>query len=115
MLAYAYILTHEGYPWVFWKDYFNYHLAKEGTPNGIEALIRIHEQYAGGTTSVLHADDDLHIMERNGTDKQEGLIFVLNNRGDAWNGRWVKTKWQSTKLTPTAWGTNAGNIEAPME
>jgi alpha-amylase len=114
-LAYAYILTHEGYPCVFWKDYFNYHLAKENTPNGIEALIKIHEQYAGGATTLLYVDDDLYIMQRSGTEKQEGLIFVLNNRGDAWNGHWVNTKWQNVKLTPKAWGTNIPNIEAPIE
>ena len=30
MLAYAFILTHEGYPCVFWLDYFNYGLARVG-------------------------------------------------------------------------------------
>jgi alpha-amylase len=30
MLAYAYILTHEGYPGVFWQGYFNFNLAQEG-------------------------------------------------------------------------------------
>jgi alpha-amylase len=38
MLAYAYILTHEGYPCVFWQDYFNYALAEPGRPGGIERL-----------------------------------------------------------------------------
>ncbi len=30
LLAYSYIMTHEGYPCVFWKDYFNYNLALRG-------------------------------------------------------------------------------------
>ncbi len=102
MLAYAFILTHEGYPCVFWQDYFNWNLAQENSKNGIAALVQVHENHAGGTTSVLHADDDLYIMQRNGTDKQKGLIFVLNNRGD-WNGVAVKTKWPVAKFTPVAW------------
>ena len=28
LLAYAFILTHEGYPCVFWQDYFNWNLAQ---------------------------------------------------------------------------------------
>src|SRR5262249_979548 len=28
ILAYAYILTHEGYPCVFWRDYYEYDLGK---------------------------------------------------------------------------------------
>lgn len=35
LLAYACILTHEGYPCVFWKDYYNWELGKEETPHGI--------------------------------------------------------------------------------
>ena len=33
LLAYAFILTHEGYPCVFWQDYFNWNLAQEGNPS----------------------------------------------------------------------------------
>lgn len=43
LLAYSYILTHEGYPCVFWKDYYNFDLALEDTPNGIAALVAAHE------------------------------------------------------------------------
>lgn len=43
MLAYAYILTHEGYPCVYWKDYFRYGLGEPGQPSGIEALVQVHE------------------------------------------------------------------------
>jgi alpha-amylase len=115
ILAYAFILTHEGYPCVLWQDYFNYQLAKKGTANGIEALIKVHEEYAGGTTDILYVDHDLYIMQRNGQGHQNGLIFVLNNRGDAWNGQWVKTKWKSIKFNPLAWGTNKSNVQAPAE
>jgi alpha-amylase len=115
ILGYAFILTHEGYPCIFWQDYFNYQLSKENTKNGIDALIKVHEQYAGGTTSVLYVDDDLYIMQRNGSGNQEGLIFVLNNHGGIWNGHAVHTKWRNTKLILAAWGTNTNNIQAPLE
>ena len=103
MLAYAWILTHEGYPCVFWYDYFNLGLARENNNNGIAALVKVHEQYADGATTILHADDDLYIMQREGTDGMPGLIFVLNNNGDGWNGKTVFTKWKNKKFVAAAW------------
>jgi alpha-amylase len=103
LLAYAVVLASEGYPCVFWQDYFNFGLAGRGTPNGIAALIAAHEKYAGGPTSVLYCDRDLYIMQRNGSGSQPGLALVLNNRGDAWNGKAVKTAWAERRMTPVAW------------
>lgn len=102
MLAYAYILTHQGYPCVFWQDYVNYELALAGQPSGIAALVRAHEQYAGGTTSILHADQDLYVMQRGGAGSQPGLVLALNNRGE-WNGAPVRTQWPNRALRPVAW------------
>ncbi|HXH86010.1 MAG TPA: alpha-amylase domain-containing protein [Nitrospira sp.] len=102
MLAYAFILTHEGYPCVFWQDYYNWGLAREGDRSGIAELVRIHEAHAGGSTSVLYVDEDLYIMQRGGWGDQRGLIFVLNNRGE-WNGGWVGTQWKGTRFIPAAW------------
>jgi alpha-amylase len=107
LLAYSYILSHEGYPCVFWHDYFNYNLALAGTANGIDALVQAHERYAGGAAQTLYLDDDLYIMQRTGYDGKPGLLYVLNNRGDAWHGAWATTQWQNATLTPVAWwGTN---------
>ncbi|NTW48608.1 MAG: alpha-amylase [Chlorobiales bacterium] len=103
LLAYGYILTHEGHPCVFWKDYYNYKLGKEGTPNGIAALVKVHETYAGGGTVILWEGDDLYIMERSGYHEKNGLIFVLNNRGDQWNGASVVTQWRNTGFKSVAW------------
>jgi alpha-amylase len=103
LLAYSYILAHEGYPCVFWHDYFNYNLALPDTPNGIAALIQAHEKYAGGATQTLYLDDDLYIMQRNGFGDKPGLIYVLNNRGDDWRGMWVTTQWPNTAFEPIAW------------
>ena len=102
MLAYAFILTHEGYPCVFWQDYFSWGLAQSGYRSGIEVLVAVHEDYAGGDTSILFVDDDLYVMQRGGWGSQKGLVFVLNNKND-WNGVWVQTKWGSTRFAPAAW------------
>jgi alpha-amylase len=107
LLAYSYIMTHEGYPCVFWKDYYNFNLALDGTSNGISALVGVHEKYAAGSTSILYLDDDLYIMQRGGYGSQPGLIYVLNNRGDRWNGQWANTQWRNMELVPVAWWSKA--------
>jgi alpha-amylase len=103
MLGYSFILTGDGYPCVFWWDYFNCELARPQAPNGIDALIDVHHRYAGGESTVLHADPDLYIMQRGGAEGQSGLVYVLNNLGDKWSGTSVKTKWQNQKFKPVAW------------
>jgi alpha-amylase len=103
LLAYSYILTHEGYPCVFWQDYFNYNLALEGTRNGIAALVRAHEKYAGGGTQTLWLDDNLYIMQRAGYDDKPGLVYVLNNHGDNWRGGLVTSRWPNANFEPVAW------------
>jgi alpha-amylase len=111
ILAYAFILTHEGYPCVFWQDYFNWGLGKPETPNGIAALVRIHEDHAGGPTRVLYADNDLYVMQREGIDGQKGLVLVINNRGDWWGGGRVQTRWRNTRFVPAAW---SGRYDSSM-
>jgi alpha-amylase len=107
LLAYSFILTHEGYPCVFWQDYYNWELGLEGTPNGIAALVKAHEDHAGGLSSILHIDNDLYIMQRSGWQEQKGLIYVLNNRGDKWNGSRVATRWKNTTLKAVAYSDHA--------
>ena len=113
LLAYSYILTHEGYPCVFWKDYYNFNLALEGTANGIAALVSAHEKYASGAASTLYLDDNLYIMQRSGYGGQPGLIYVLNNRGDRWDGQWVTTQWKNMDLVPVAWWSRS-HMEQPL-
>jgi len=60
-LAYAYILTSEGYPVVFWKDYYNY-----GMRPVIDNLVWIHEKIAEGTTQERWKDADVFVYERMG-------------------------------------------------
>jgi alpha-amylase len=109
MLAYSFILTHEGYPCVFWQDYFNYGLAMSGTPNGIDALVDLHERYAGGKTNILYCDQDLHMMQRTGNDTHRGLVYVLNNSG-AWQGRQVTTRWPGKEFIALAWNGRDANL-----
>lgn len=113
MLAYAYILTHEGYPCIFWQDYFNLGLAREGDSSGIAALVKVHGQYAGGSTGILYSDDDLYIMQRRGSAEQQGLVFVLNN-ANRWNGRFVNTQWVDKRFIPAAW-MGKDNEDTPVE
>ena len=91
-MAYAYILMSEGYPSVFWRDYFDW-----GFKNVIDKLISIRKTYAGGTTTTLYGSDDLYIMQRDGYGSQPGLILVMND-GDTWKGAWVHTKWTNQVL-----------------
>jgi alpha-amylase len=107
MLAYSFILTHPGYPCIFWRDYFDFDMAQTGNKSGIDALILIHEQYAGGKSDILYVDDDLYILQRGGFNYQKGLIYVLNKNESGWNGRRIHTQWKNTEFMPLAWrGTN---------
>jgi alpha-amylase len=113
LMAYAFILTHEGYPCVFWQDYFNWNLGLPESPNGIAALVKVHEQCAGGATQLLHVDDDLYLMQRAGHGNQKGLILALNNRG-SWNGATVRTRWTNTRFAPAAW-RGRGDAGVPQD
>ncbi len=92
MLAYAYILTHEGYPTIFYRDYEEW-LNKERMNN----LIWIHNNKATGNTSILYTDTDEYIARRNGYNGNPGLIVYLNN-SSSWKERWVPTNWYSTSI-----------------
>lgn len=86
-LAYAFILTTEGYPSVFWKDYFNYSLK-----NILDPLIWIHEKFAHGPINWRHTDPDLLIYER---DSKPGLLVVLNDNQSFEKNQWVQTNFGS--------------------
>lgn len=86
------ILINEGNPCVFWQDYYGWRLGREENRSGIALLVKVHESHAGGSTAALLVDDDLNVMQRNGSGNQQGLIFVLNNRGDRWIGARERTR-----------------------
>jgi alpha-amylase len=89
MLAYAYILTHEGYPTIFYQDY------EEWLDKGkLNNLIWIHRNLAIGNTSILHVDQDEYVARRNGN---PGIIVYLNNSNTR-KERWVPTNWQNSGI-----------------
>jgi len=91
MLAYAYILTHEGYPTMFYKDYEVW-LDK----NKLNNLIWIHNNLAGGSTTNLYTDTDEYVAKRNGYNNA-GLVVYINN-ANSWQERWVETNWSNTVI-----------------
>lgn len=102
MFAYAFILTHGGYPCVFWKDYYNYGLGLPGEPSGIERLVQAHEKYAGGATNIIYLDDLFYAMERTGAGSHPGLVFAPNNSGETIR-KWVKCGVNGRSLKPDVW------------
>jgi alpha-amylase len=109
MLAYAYILTHQGLPMVFYKDYFNNGLAKTGTPNGIDQLIWVRKHFATGACNLLFADGDLYVMQRGDPGTATGLVFGLNDNSSTVKTINVQTKWINTVMKPYAWGSSVNN------
>ena len=74
LLAYAYILTSEGYPCVFYRDY-----SKDphcfGLKDDIDRLITIHQNLAGGPTQQRWKDNGVFAYERMGG---QHLLVALN-------------------------------------
>lgn len=69
--AYAYILTSEGVPFVFYKDY------ETGVDQGkMNELIRIRKQFAAGSTTRLFSSRTEYVFRRNGT---PGLVTYISN------------------------------------
>ncbi|WP_223599945.1 alpha-amylase [Chryseobacterium sp. GVT01B] len=116
MPAYAYILTHEGYPTIFYRDYEEW-LNKERLNN----LIWIHNNKATGTTSILYTDNDEYIARRNGYNGNPGLVVYINT-SSSWQERWIETNWSSQQIKdftgnstwyPTTQGDKWVKIQCP--
>jgi alpha-amylase len=79
LLAYAYILTSEGYPAVFYRDY-----SKDkncfGLKDSIDRLIWVHEKLATGGTVQRWKDKGLFVYERLGG---PNLVVGLNKDSNA--------------------------------
>jgi len=75
MLAYAYILTSEGYPCVSYKDYSTDH-GCYGLKPKIDNLVWIHENLAAGNTVCRFKDFQAIVYERQGG---PNLLVGLNN------------------------------------
>jgi alpha-amylase len=115
-LAYAYILTHEGYPTIFYRDYEEW-LNKTKMDN----LIWIHNNKGTGTTSILYTDTDEYIARRNGYNGNPGLVVYINN-SSTWQERWIQTNWANAQIKdftgnstwiPTTQGDKWVKIQCP--
>lgn len=82
LLAYAYILTTEGYPFVYGKDYFPPTVwpGAYGLKHWIDNLVWIHEVLANGPTVTRYVDSKVIVLNRTGW---PGLLTALNF--DTWN------------------------------
>jgi alpha-amylase len=86
MLAYAYILTSEGYPCVFYRDY-SQDPNCFGLKPQIDRLIWIHEHLASGSTQQRWKDGGVFAFERTGGPR---LLVGLNK--DASTARTIKVQ-----------------------
>ncbi|NJW51325.1 alpha-amylase [Salinimicrobium oceani] len=91
--AYAFILTHPGYPTVFYLDYEN-----ENFQAKLDQLILIHNTIATGETEVLYVDDDEYVMKRNGTSSNPGMILYINTSGNVKARANIQTNWNATPV-----------------
>jgi alpha-amylase len=93
MLGYALILTAEGYPSIYYKDYST-DAGCYGLKPLIDNLIWIHENLAFGSTVTRWGNDpQVYVFERQG---YPGLLVALNN--DQWNSY--------TRTVQTSFGAN---------
>jgi len=108
-MGYAYILTHEGRPCIFYPHYFGVTLVDNHDPTqtvtipstlkaDINKLLFARKTYMGGVISVLSqtgnpfpaADaHDVYIARRQGNGTKNGAIVVINDNDSQIKGLWV--------------------------
>ncbi|MCA8830759.1 alpha-amylase [Hymenobacter pini] len=106
MLAYAYILTRaNGYPCVYYKDYYNYGLGSQ-----ISKLMAIRKANAYGSgfeyTSVN--DADVYVYSRSGDSTHKGLLMLLND-GSTARTKGITTPFKNATLTDKT-GNRTGTV-----
>lgn len=86
LLAYAFLLTAEGYPFVYGKDYYGADVwpGAYGLKPWIDNLVWIHETLADGSAVTRHVDRSVIVLNRTGG---PGLLTALNF--DTWNRRTI--------------------------
>jgi alpha-amylase len=112
MLAYAFILTYQGYPCIFWQDYFNYGLAESAGKwgNGINQLVWVRGKLAKGSPAIhlIKANSgDLLIYAAKGSAKTApGYIVAINDNPSGWKNSTIQTEntyLQGKTLKAYAW------------
>jgi alpha-amylase len=139
MMAYAIIVTYQGYPCIFWKDYYNYGLATgggsgSGWGNGINQLVWCREKLANGgpNIQILKSNDPQCLIygSYGVSSSSPGYIVVVNSNPSNWKGYTVTTgngylknqtlkayAWSSTvsgqNVAPNnQWCDGNGNVQA---
>lgn len=98
LLGYALILTSEGYPCVFYKDWST-DAGCYGLQNAINNLVFIHEKLASGPTVQRYKDTNVFAYERTGSNDGKDLLVGLNDNGSSWRTVTVQTNfWPNTQL-----------------
>ncbi len=117
MLAYAIIMTYQGYPCIFWEDYYNYGLATgggsgSGWGNGINQLVWCREKLAAGgpNIQILKSNDPQCLIygSYGYSSSSPGYIVVVNTNPSNWKGYTVTTGngyLKNQTLKPYAWSS----------
>lgn len=92
MLAYSYILTHDGKPTIFISDYENFDFRED-----LQRLMEIHNSIASGEVNILLSSRDTYVMRREGSNENPGLIYTMNITNETKNVV-VQTNWENTIL-----------------
>lgn len=114
--AYSYILTHPGYPTIFYSDYEN-----AAFQDKLNKLILIHNTIATGDVEILYVDNDEYIMKRQGNGTNPGLILYISTSGNIkrktitsnWNNVTLFDYSGNTTYSPTSDENGMVTIEAP--
>ncbi|MFT3772408.1 MAG: alpha-amylase [Minicystis sp.] len=105
-LAYAYILTHPGYPCLFYLDWYEGGLGDE-----LKRLIGVRQKHAYGQGREYdETDQDVYIYARAGDASHPGLLLLLNDGSDA--QRTVESPFANTKLVDAS---GHGNVEVTTD
>lgn len=137
-LGYAYILTHEGRPCIFYPHFYGVtqhdasNTSKTTTApvwlkESIKKLISIRKQYLGGVVIVLSEIgnpypagnvSNLYIARRQGNGIKDGAIIVLNNHDTETKSMWVTvnaagfTDWSNQTLVNVLNTTEQVTVQA---
>lgn len=118
MKSYAYILTHDGYPTIFYLDYEDQDFTEE-----LRQLMLIHGSLATGEVEVLYVDQDEYVMRRSGGPGNPGLILYMNIGNNIkrrsvqslWNDQPVMDYAGQTSYTSTSDVSGKVMLEAPAK
>jgi len=137
-MGYAYLITHQARPCIFYPHYFTVTqvdnndnsittTAPSSLKNDIKRLIEIRKVYLGGGLSVLSETGNpypsgdtynVYIARRQGNGTKSGAVIVLNNNDNTTKGLWVDVSpsgyanWANSTLVNAINGTDTVHVYA---